>query len=301
MVSAVILAYNRCAEVLKTIGKLKQLRLSLPFELEIIVVDNASSDNTFEEVKAAFPDIVLLRRNRNSGVAGWNDGFKVAKNKYLLVLDDDSHMESGLIEAVAFMEENAGTGILGFEIVDEALMGDPYLDPEEAWKDNDEIAGFIGCGALIRKEVYNKIGGFAEWLFIYTHEFEYAIRCLNAGYKVLFFAKGIVVHRASALNRSNKRLRVFGTRNEMGIIYKFFDKNRWKYIFRILFNNLKFIKREGLKSGYYVIQGFFEFLKIRRKLEVTPVGSDVQKFYAENFWGTKPVFLFVKTRLAKLK
>jgi len=296
MVSVIVLAYNRCAEVLITIEKLLEIKPGLRFELEIIVVDNASADNTTNEIKAAFPEIKVITRSQNNGIAGWNDGFKVAAGDYFLVLDDDSHVYSGLNEAIQRLEDRPDIGILGLQIKDTNLQPDQFLDPEDAWKDDEDIAGFIGCGAIIRKKVYETIGGFAEWLFVYTHEFEYAIRCWDAGYRVSFFAECIVIHRVSQINRSNKRLRVFGTRNEMAIIYKYFSHSKAKYLLRVLVNNLKFIKREGLKTGFYVLQGVVEFYKMKSRLEKTPVKKDVQEFYSRNFWATKSIFINIKKR-----
>ena len=290
MVSAIILAYNRRSEVLITIDKLKEYRRKLPFDLEIIVVDNASVDDTSLQIKQHHPDITLVTKKVNNAIAGWNDGFKIANGKYFLVLDDDSHIISGLPEAVKRMEDNPDIGILPFQIVDKNLGYDPDLDPEEAWKDNQDVVGFIGCGALISRKVYDKIGGFAEWIYLYTHEFEYSIRCLEAGYRINFFGKGIVIHRTSAINRSNKRIRTFATRNELLIVHKFFKNDKGKYLFRVLVNNLKFIRREGLTSGMYIMQGFFKYLKAKSGLPSTPVSLKTQDNFAENFWSTKPIF-----------
>lgn len=299
MVSIIILAYNRCAEVLKTIDKLKQATPGFAFPVEIIVVDNASSDATTTSVKAQHPDITLITRTVNNGIAGWNDGFAIARYKYFLVLDDDSHIHCGLNEAVQLLERDPSIGILALQDKDEELKMDVFLDMDDAWKDGEELAGFIGCGAVIRQEVYQKIGGFAEWIFVYTHEFEYGIRCLNAGYKIKMFSDGIVIHRVSNLNRSKKRLRIFGTRNELAIVHKYFSHNKAKYLTRILVNNLKFIKREGLKTGVYVLQGFAEYLKFRKTLAPTPVSNEVQEFYANHFWATKSVFINFKKRFNK--
>jgi len=290
MVSAIILSYNRCAEVLLTIDKLKNYRKIIPFELEIIVIDNASVDDTSIQVKTYHPELTLITKIKNNGIAGWNDGFKVARNKYFLVLDDDSHIISGLPEAVKRMEAQPDIGILPFQIKDRDLNTDPDLDPEKAWKDKEDVVGFIGCGALIKRDLYKKIGGFAEWIYLYTHEFEYSIRCLDAGYRINFFGEGIIIHRVSNINRSNKRIRIFATRNEMLIIHKYFKNDKAKYLFRILINNLKFIKREGLMSGIYILQGFLKYLQLKSKLELTPVSLKIQNYYADNFWSTKPIF-----------
>lgn len=290
MVSAVILSYNRCNEVLKTIDKLKALRLSLPFELEIIVVDNGSIDQTSAKVAEQHPDIILVSKKDNNGIAGWNEGFKIAKNKYLFVLDDDSHIHTGLIEAVNRLEKNPKIGILATQIVDEQLNMDANLDPKDAWQDGEELAGFIGCGAIIRKEVYDKIGGFAEWIYVYTHEFEYAIRCIDAGYKVIFCADCIVVHRVSNINRSNKRLRTYATRNELLIVHKYFSAAKKTYLKRVLINNLKFIKKEGIMTGYYIMKGFYKYLRMKSTVKITPVSDATQTFFAANFWSTKAIF-----------
>jgi GT2 family glycosyltransferase len=291
LVSVVILSYNRCKEVLITIDKLKSLPAMLSFKLEIIVVDNASADDTSTQVQRLHPDVTLITKPVNNGVAGWNEGFKVAKGKYFFVLDDDSHIHSGLESALRFMQANPETGILAAQITDEQLLMDKHLDLEDAWKDGEDIAGFIGCGAIISRHLYDKIGGYAEWIYVYTHEFEYAIRCLEAGFRVRFFANCLVIHRVSNINRSNKRMRIFATRNELAIVYKYFSDSKAKYLSRILINNLKFIKREGVLSGCYVLKGLSEFLKLKRSLVLTPVRKEVQDFYARNFWGTKSVFI----------
>jgi len=298
MVSAIVLAYNRCAEVLITIQKLKDYRQSFPYELEIIVVDNASVDDTTAQVQNKHPDVVLITKPKNNGIAGWNEGFKIARHKYFLVLDDDSHINSGLAEAVRYMNQHESTGILAFSIVDEQLKGDPFLRPEDAYQDLENLTGFVGCGALIRKEVYFKIGGYSEWVYLYTHEYEYGIRCLDAGYAIQNFEKAIVVHRTSAINRSKARMRTYSTRNEMGIVYKYFATNRLGYLFRVLFNNLKFIKREGLKTGYYVLSGAYEFIKLKSRLRHVPVSASVQVFYANHYWSTKPVWTNLKKRFS---
>jgi len=290
MVSAVILAYNRCSEVLITISSLKQLCPTLPFELQIVVVDNASVDNTSAEVKNQHPDVTLITKEKNNGIAGWNEGFKVATGKYLLVLDDDSNMESGLTEAIEYLEDNKDIGILALQIKDIYSGINDKLNPDTVWKNKQDVEGFIGCGAIIRKELFNKIGGYGEWIYVYTHEFDYSLRCLNAGYRVVFFGNAVVLHRKSQVNRTNKRARIYTTRNEMAIVYKFFPKRRWTYLWRVWVNSLKIIKAEGISSSYSVLLGGIKFLKMKKSLVYTPVSLDVQKYYTDRFHSTKPIF-----------
>jgi GT2 family glycosyltransferase len=294
MVSTIILAYNRCAEVLLTIDKMKALLSALPLQTEIIVVDNASIDDTSSKIKELHPDIVLVRKNKNNGIAGWNAGFEVGRCKYFLVLDDDSHVETGLIEAINYLEENPKIGILALNVAT-----GPYRTEQWGWKDGEKILGFFGCGAIIRKEVFNKIGGFAEWLYVYAHEWEYGIRCLDAGYEIRYFEKSKVIHRANVEGRSFKRLRVFCTRNEMGIVYKYFGENRWKILKRMWFNNLKHVMDGAFLHTWYNIVGSFKFLKWRKTLQQTPVSQEVQDFFAANYDNTRPFFYNMSKKLTR--
>jgi GT2 family glycosyltransferase len=302
MLSVIILGYNRSSEVLITLDKVKGLKSSLPFDLEIIIVDNASVDDTSQQVKKLHPDVLLVTKPLNNGIAGWNSGFEVATQKYFLVLDDDSHPEYGIAEAVEYLELNPETGILALNIT-----SGPYLTDEWIWKDGkswqheQEILGFFGCGAIIRKETYNKIGGFAEWMQVYGHEWEYGIRCIDAGYNIRYFKHSSINHRASPVNRSLKRARIFGTRNDMAIIYKYFGEQRWKYIFKVFLNNFKRIKHEGFMSAYYDVIGTIEFLKFRHQLEYTPVNKTTQRFFADNYMNTNAVFGFITKLFRKRK
>lgn len=290
MVSAIILSYNRCKEVLYTIERLKALQPALPFELEIIVVDNASHDDTSEQVRAHHADVTLITKLVNNGIAGWNAGFSVARHPYLLVLDDDSHIEDGLEDAVAYMEQNPDTGILALNIT-----GGAYETSN--WKDKEEAIGFIGCGALISRKLYQVVGGFAEWLHVYGHEWEYGIRVINAGYKIRYFKDSNVVHRTSGVNRSSKRLRIYSTRNEMGIIYKHFGKDRIKNVLRVWINSMKVVRKEGFMAAFYCFLGGYKFLQLKPKLAHTPVSPQTQDFFGNIFWGTKPAFGFLRKQL----
>jgi GT2 family glycosyltransferase len=295
MFSIIILAYNRCSEVLITLDKLQQIKEQFRYPLEIIVVDNASLDDTSAAINQNYPDVNLITKIKNNGIAGWNDGFKVARYKYFLVLDDDSHIESGLQEAVEYLEANSTTGILALNVTT-----GPFLTESMGWDDKQDVAGFIGCGAVIRKEVYDKIGGFAEWLHVYTHEYEYGIRCLDAGYKIRYFRNSSVIHRASTANRSFKRIRIYSTRNEMGIIYKYFGQDRWKILFKMWANNIKRTKDVGLKYAYYEFLGSIKFLQFKKTLVYTPVSKETQIFFASHFLNPHPVFGFVTKSINNL-
>ena len=292
--SFVIVNYNRKEELLKTIAKTKEL-VKHSADYEIVIVDNASVDGSADAVELRHPDLVLIRKQINIGAPAWNEGFEKAKGEYFIIIDDDSHIESGLEEALDHLDQNPKIGVLALNIT-----SGPYTSEEWGWKDGQEIVGFIGCGAILRRETYRKIGGYADWIFLYVNEWELGLRAVEAGYLVKYFAKCRVTHRASKVNRSSKRLRVFVTKNEMAIVYKYFPNNRWKYLTRIAINSMKGIRQMQLRETWYNVIGMIEFLKMRKTLVYTPVSADSQSQFLNHFWSTKPAFSFLKRDLSNL-
>lgn len=281
--SFVIVNYNRKKELLETLSKTKQLIANIESEFEIVVVDNGSTDGSAEAVGANFPDVVLLAKKINIGAPAWNEGFAKAKGKYFIILDDDSHIESGLKEALEYIEARPNIGILALNI----LTG-PYTSSGWQMEENKNLVGFIGCGAIFRRELYEKIGGYAEWIFLYANEWELGIRCINAGYEVQYFSGCEVIHRTSALHRTTKRFDVLVTKHELAIVYKYFPNNRWKYINRIALIYFKgWIRSLEFKRAWYVILGTIEFFKFKSTLTYTPVSAASQELYIKSFPATR--------------
>lgn len=284
--SFVIVNYNRKDELLLTVSKTKDIIGSNFEDYEIIIVDNASVDGSATAIKNQHPDTILIENKINIGTPAWNIGFAKAKGKYFITLDDDSHIDSGLKESLSYLDQHHEVGVLALNIKGGAFQ-------TKDWDNLSVHAGFIGCGAILRKEVYDKIGGYADWIFLYTHEYEYGIRCMEAGYKIVFFSNCHVTHRTSSINRTNKRLITFSVRNEMAIVYKYFNrKHRTLYLTRVFLNNLKGVHKYGIRSIPWYYWVLVEFFKLKKSLKQTPVKLEVEKFYRQEFWSTKPFLNF---------
>jgi GT2 family glycosyltransferase len=292
--SFVIVNYNRKVELLFTISQTKELIKNNP-DYEFVIIDNASVDGSAAAVKAAYPDVVLIENPVNTGAPAWNLGFEQAKGDYFIILDDDSHIDFGLQEALDYMDQHADIGILALNVV-----SGPYTS--EGWKlrDGEQIVGFIGCGAIFRKSTYKKVGGYADWMFLYVNEWDLGLRVVDAGCKVRYFAGCQVTHRASAVNRTSKRLRVFVTRHELSIVYKYMAEGRNRYLWRVALNNLKGVRQLHFKETWYNILGMIEFLKNRRSLTYTPISADTQRLFLGQFEATRPVFAFLKRDFSKV-
>lgn len=294
MVTVNILAFNRKDEVRITLSKIIN-DLDYPKDcLEIIVVDNASTDGTKEMVRSEFPEVKLIANDTNVGISAWNMGFKIGRGDYFLVLDDDSAPESGLKEAIAYLEQHDEVGVLACNIIGGAFTTDKSnLEHKQDW------IGFIGCGAIITRRAIESVGGYADWIFVYAHEWEYGIRCLDHGHVIKYFEDCVVHHRASKANRSPKRLITYSTRNELLIVYKFFPKRRALFLMRVLCNNALNYRLEGMKALMHFMEGVGMFLAEARRHDRTYVKYEVQESYASVFWATKPVIPRLINKMAR--
>jgi GT2 family glycosyltransferase len=292
--SFVLVNYNRRDELLITLARTKKV-IGDRTDFEIIVVDNASIDGSVDEVKANFPDVILVENKVNTGAPAWNLGFAKATGKYFIIIDDDSHIVSGLDDALTHMDAHEDIGVLALNI-----LSGPYTSKGWGWTPGQNLVGFIGCGAIYRKAVYDEVGGYADWMFLYVNEWDLGLRVLSAGYKVSFFQGCKVVHRTSHINRSNKRLRVFCTKHEMSLVHKYCSTDKGKYLWRIFLNHLKPIRGLHFKEAWYHLLGVREFFKIKNSLTIQPVPQPTQDLFVQLFEPTRPVFTFIKRDLGKV-
>ena len=216
LVTVNILSWNRKSDLRITLQELK--KTTYP-NIEIIVVDNASTDGSPEMVESEFQYVELIRMPKNIGIAGWNIGFENAKGKYIVVLDDDSHPAPKAIEKMIEefeKPENKSVGVIAFQI----KAGSEQVNITFNWP--KEKITFWGCGAGIRSSVLKKVGYYDEHFFIYANEIDLGIRVINAGYKIYYIPDCIAYHRTSPTNRGNWRNNYFGTRNSIWRIWKYY-------------------------------------------------------------------------------
>lgn len=232
LVSVNILSYNRKEDLRHTLTKVYEQDYK---NIEVIVVDNASSDGSQKMVEQEFPSVKLIKLTANIGIAGWNKGFEIAKGEYVLVLDDDSYpKKNAILKGMQILTKDKSVGILAFQVIennDLSFNSDKLLD----------AINFIGCGALIRNEVFYNIGYFNKDLFIYFHEVEFSMRVLNFGYKIKKCTDAVVFHKNPLYIHnmvSNNKI-YYDIRNQLIIIYLYFPLRKiWSLLPRILLGKI---------------------------------------------------------------
>jgi len=253
LVTVNILSFNRKDELRHTLTQVFEQDYK---NIEVIVVDNASIDGSPEMVKLEFPNVQLIQMKENIGIAGWNEGFKVAKGDYVLVLDDDSYpIKDSIYNATKKMNTTQSIGVLACKVIQNNLdkNNNEVLDQEV----ERNLTSFIGCGAFIKAIVLDKIGYFEKSLFIYMHEVEYAMRVIDCGWEVVFYPNSIIIHNNSQLNRKNEsnhlddRKIYYDVRNLIIIIFLHFPLSRivvkvpriivGRVLFGIIYGKLKIV------------------------------------------------------------
>ncbi|MCZ7557319.1 MAG: glycosyltransferase family 2 protein [Bacteroidia bacterium] len=193
-VSCIILSWNRKSDLSRVLSRLTAAS-ALP--MQIIVVDNASTDGSISMVAQEFPAVMCISLESNIGIAGWNAGMAAACGDYMLLLDDDSYpIDPEYDKALRYLDEHEECGILALRVFNER---DNRV--ETATFPEGPVLSFVGCGVIIRRSLYQKIGGFDEELFLYEHEIEFSMRSWNAGYSTLYYSGLTVNHIASPIHR----------------------------------------------------------------------------------------------------
>jgi len=222
-VDVIISTKNRSKALLETIG----IMISLGFEQkQFFIIDDGSTDDTFEMIQHHFPNC-NLRRNKISKGYIENRSFLMqnTKNDFVLSIDDDSNLlrEEDLLEAISILDENVVYGIFHFKPYNQ--INPPPLKNELS-STFRKLRGYVGCGHLIKREVIEKVGGYHSEFEFYCEELDFSLRALNKGYLVVGKDDLIVHHRVDF----NKRKEQKNSKAELGVY-----GSRWRK--QLLFSN----------------------------------------------------------------
>jgi len=241
LVSVIVVNWNGKAYLEECLNSLRHQTFS---DFEVIVVDNGSTDGSFEYLQSHSPEFGRLLRNaENVGFArGNNQGIRVAKGKYIALLNNDARADSHwLEELVRAAEENGRVGMLASKIYlhgsskiidnvghliyrDGLNRGRGRLEVDRGQFDKKEEVLFpSGCAALYRREMLEEIGLFDEDFFAYGDDTDIGLKGRLAGWKCLYVPEAIVHHRYSQSSGSYSPLKAFYVeRNRVWVAVKYF-------------------------------------------------------------------------------
>jgi N-acetylglucosaminyl-diphospho-decaprenol L-rhamnosyltransferase len=195
--------------------------------LEVIVVDNASSDDSVAMVEQEFPQVHLIASQENLGYSGGNNlGIKEAKGRHLLILNPDTEVvRDALQQMVAYLDGHPAVGAVGPQLLypDGSVQSSRRRFPRLAtaffdgtpfsirWFPNNKfeqayymtdssdeeiqsVDWLTGAALMIRRETWQEVGPLDEQFFIYFEEVDWCHRCRDAGWEIHYLPLAQVVH-----------------------------------------------------------------------------------------------------------
>jgi GT2 family glycosyltransferase len=215
LVSLVMATHNRCAVVAETLLAIRACKLSRG-EYEIIAVDNASTDETREELAGNVDEVVALPQNCGSCAKAY--GVTRARGQYIVFLDDDSCPRvDSLSRMIERFEEDAELGAAGFTV---------HLP--DGGQESGALPGvFVGCGVGFRASALREVGGLDSSFFMQAEEYDLCFRLAGAGWKVGVFDDLHVDHRKTATARRPARTTYFDIRNNLRVLARYAPREHY--------------------------------------------------------------------------
>ena len=223
---------------------IRSIYTSTKTDMEIIVVDNNSSDDSVAMIRREFPGVILLEKKENLGFSrGNNIGFSRSHGDFILILNPDTIiLDNALDKMTEALEAHATVGILGPRIYDPdgrtiALitksrlphLGHDFLfiflfDRVLRWLNRKLskysiyrdifYAGFretgycefiSGACMLFRRETYKKLNGFNETIPMYLDDIDLCCRSIECGFKNLYLAQAEIIHIGRHSTKKSKK------------------------------------------------------------------------------------------------
>jgi N-acetylglucosaminyl-diphospho-decaprenol L-rhamnosyltransferase len=238
-------------------------RSELRSTFEIIVVDNASTDDSISLITTNFPDVHIISNDRNLGFATANNqGIAVAKGRYVLLLNSDTIVLPGVFdEMLRVADLNPQTGVIGPKLLNmdgtlqkswssfpsflSELLGKNFRirHPVVNIPNTYDVDWIMGACMLVRAATIQDVGKMDEDYFFYSEETDWCFRIKKKNWKVWYLTSGEIYHLGGG---STKR----GSVAQLVSLYQskllYFKKNHGNFMTTLLRIGLAFSNTLGI-------------------------------------------------------
>lgn len=223
MISILIVNYNTRELLRNTLISIQKF-VDIPYE--VIVVDNASSDQSYELLSPIFPDFTFIKSEENLGFAkGNNLALSHAKGDFIFFLNPDTEIQDHSLEKLhQYLHQNPKVGIVAPKLVygngtiqrskrpfysfwgslfDNRFMNPiiaryPFITKMMPFISNHSESGradwIKGAAFLMRGDLARKLNGFDEQFWIYGEEMDLCKQVWNSGFEVHYLSEAVIVH-----------------------------------------------------------------------------------------------------------
>ena len=254
LVSLITLNYNQ-TEV--TCAFLESTKALTYHNFETIVVDNASTKDPTKQIEQGnYPHLRLVLSEKNLGFTGGNNlGMRKAQGDYVLIVNNDTEVTPNLLEQLLMpfkQDERVGVVSPKIKFYDHPDIiqyagfqpMNPFTgrtgavgsrEPDRGQHDTPgETYGAHGAAMMVKREVIEKVGMFAETFFIYYEEWDWSARIRRAGYKIFYQPKATIYHKESITMGKESAIKAYyHTRNR--ILYMRRNSEKSQFVIFTLF------------------------------------------------------------------
>ena len=295
LVSIVFLAFNRRDELAVSLTKVTE-ELDYPADrLELIVVDNASSDGTAEMLRERFPSVLVIRNPANVGASAWNVGMTTARGEWRMILDDDCYITGDALKVAVQRAEEHDADLVSFRVLSGTTPGFAF---------NDEyvtgLLTFWGCSAMFSRRAIETEPFYDPAIFIWANEMELTMRYLDRGFRHLFLPEVESVHMKGPKPPFNERATRVNARHYAYIATKSMRPSDAAGALVNLAGHVVFeavsVDRRALRALGDLAGGIV--MGLRRR---APVRPEVSRLYRQDTWHFSNPLATVRSPLERLR
>ena len=225
--SVMIVNYNTAAFLKRCLNSLSSQG---DFNLKVVVIDNASDDNSRELVRNEFPWVELVANKQNLGFARANNqALRSCKSKYVYFLNPDTEVQQGaLVAMMRFMDSHPEVGLAGNRIINPD--GSPQSSVETRYPGQKHareelkgleggIAWVLGASMIARAGLIEDLGGFDERFALYGEEQDLCLRIRKAGWAIGHIPDAVVIHWGGQSERNNLPAEIWKKKFEAELVF----------------------------------------------------------------------------------
>ncbi|HAW59835.1 MAG TPA: glycosyl transferase family 2 [Bacteroidales bacterium] len=206
--------------------------------MEIIVVDNLSTDDSVNFIRTKYPTVAVIENNINNYTNAVNLGIKESKGQYIALLNNDTTVaKNWLKDLISIIAKNERIGAVQSKILfsDKETINSVGVEEVEDFYFKDigfgekdigqygakEIDYMTGGSVLFRRECLDEVGEFDEDFIMYMEDIDYSIRCRDLGWKIFYSPESVIYHRYHG-TASSSLCEYFCSRNRLLLLGKRF-------------------------------------------------------------------------------